>query len=272
MTLTTSPAATSSPAANDYDLLLELVKTRASIRALKPDPIPEDAIEKILEVGRFAMSGANAQPWEFIVVTDPQIKKDLFDAYNTINSEFIYWMEQQRVLELRHPSYQMTHDEVVQRQRRGIGWAEAPALIVLLGDGRRQWATVQGAHTFGRHQTHLWDGLSNASMLMHLAAASLGLGSQHVTIHVEDPFKRILGVPDLLTLVLIMPIGYPAVEPKTGVRRPLEDMVHYDRYDMSKYLTDEQSIEYLYQLRKKTIPQYRKSYVGEESAAPPSGA
>ncbi len=252
----------------DYDLLLELVKSRASIRALKSDPIPEDAIRKILEVGRFAMSGANAQPWEFVVVTDPQVKKDLFRAYVQINEDFIYWMEQQRVLELRHPSFQMTAEDAVQRQRRTTGWAEAPALIVVLGDGRRQWATVQGGHTFGRHQTHLWDGLANASMLMHLAAASLGLGSQHVTIHIEDPFKRILNVPDLLQLVLIMPIGYPAVEPKTGVRRPLEDMVHYDQYDMSKYMSNEQVIQYLYELRGKSIPQYRKSYVGNEDAAP----
>ena len=253
----------SSPATQDYDLLLDLVKTRASIRKLKPDPIPEDAIQKILEVGRFAMSGANGQPWEFIVVTDPQIKKQLFQAYTEINADFIYWMEQQRVFELRHPSYQMTADEIVQRQRQSAGWSEAPALIVVLGDGRRQWATVQGAHTFGRHQTHLWDGLANTSMLMHLAAAALGLDSQHVTIHIEDPFKRILGVPDLLTLVLIMPIGYPAVEPKTGVRRPLADMVHYDRYDMSKYMTNEQAVQYLYDLRRQTIPQYRTSYVGE---------
>jgi hypothetical protein len=140
-------------------------------------------------------------------------------------------------------------------------------LIVLLGDGRRQWATVQGAHTYGRNQTHLTDGLSNASMLMHLAAAALGLGSQHTTIHIEDPFKRILGVPDLLSLVLIMPIGYPAVPPKAGVRRPLEEMVHRDRYEMDKYMSNEQILTYLASLRDKTIPVYRNSYVGDEGVA-----
>jgi 5,6-dimethylbenzimidazole synthase len=265
MTLADSPV-TAPTERGEYDLLLDLVKTRASVRKLKSDPIPDEDIYKILEVGRWAMSGANSQPWEFVVVKDPQMKVALFNAYQEQNSDFIYWMEQQRVFELRHPSYQMTHDEAVQKQRRTVGWAEAPALIVLLGDGRRQWGTVQGAHTFARGQTHLTDGLSNASMLMHLAAASLGLGSQHVTIHIEDPFKRVLGVPDLLSLVLIMPIGYPAIEPMTGIRRPLDEMVHYDRYDMTKYMTNEQVIAYLYDLRGKTIPQYRKSYVGEATA------
>ncbi len=104
-------------------------------------------------------------------------------------------------------------------------------------------------------------------MMMHLAAASLGLGSQHTTIHIQEPFKRVLGVPDLLTFSLIMPIGYPAVPPKEGVRRPLEDMVHYDHYDMSKYMTNKQAIEYLYSLREKTVPVYRHSYVGQAEEA-----
>jgi nitroreductase len=252
---------------SEYELLLDLVKTRTSVRKLKPDPIPDEAVEKILEVGRWAMSGANAQPWEFVVVKDAETKKRLFRAYMDINNEFIYWMEQQRALKLRHPSFQMTKDESVTKSRSEVGWSEAPVLIVLLGDGRRQWATVQGAHTFGRGQTHLTDGLSNASMLMHLAAATLGLGSQHTTIHIEDPFKRILGVPDLLSLVLIMPIGYPAVPSKAGVRRPLADMVHHDTYDMDKYMSNEQILQYLATLRDKTIPVYRNSYVGDEGAA-----
>jgi len=56
-----------------------------------------------------------------------------------------------------------------------------------------------------------------------------------VTIHIQEPFIAYLGVPDLLTFSLIMPIGYPARwPPKEGVRRPLEDMVHAERFDLSK--------------------------------------
>ncbi len=258
----------------DYDLLLDLVKRRASIRKLRSDPIPDEYIQMILEAGHWAMSGANSQPWEYVVVKDPQVKKELFRAYTEQNADFIYWMEQQRVLELRHPSYQMMADEAVQRQRSAKGWSEAPALIVVLGDGRRQWGTVQGAHTFGRHQSHLTDGLANTCMLMHLAAASLGLGTQWVTIHLQEPFKRILGVPDLLMLYLIIPVGYPAVEPMVGVRRELDEMVHYDRYDMSKYMTNEEIIQYLHGLRRKTLGKYRQSYVGKTEGpeiSPPDG-
>lgn len=247
----------------DYDTLLELVRNRVSVRKLKPDPIPDAHVDRILEVGRWAMSGANGQPWEFIVVKDPAMKKELYRIYMEENSDFIYWMEQQRDFKLRHPSYQMEYEETLWKQRKSLGWSEAPVLIVLLGDGRRQWATVQGAHTFGRGQSHLTDGLANCSMMMHLAAAALGLGSQHTTIHLEDPFKRALGVPDLLTFNLIMPIGYPDVPSKEGVRRPLEDMVHHEKYDPSKYMTSEQVLKYLYALREKTVPVYRHSFIGQ---------
>jgi len=246
----------------DYDTLLELVRNRVSVRKLKPDPIPDEYVDKILEVGRWAMSGANGQPWEFVVVKDPKIKAELFRVYVEENADFIYWMEQQRDFKLRHPAYQMTHEAAVEKQRKGDGWSRAPVLIVILGDGRRQWATVQGAHTFGRGQSHLTDGLANTAMMMHLAAAALGLGSQHTTIHIEEPFKKVLGVPALITFNLIMPIGYPDVPARPGVRRPLADMVHRETYDVSKYMSNEEALRYLYSLRERTLPVYRNSYIG----------
>src|SRR5258706_6810178 len=199
--------------AGGSDVRFDLVEPRASVRKRKPDAIAEECVAQILEVGCWAMSGGNGQPWDFIVVRNTDTKKALFRAYIEENNDFIYWMEQQREFKLRHPSFQMTHDEALQKHRNEVGWSVAPALIVIVGDGRRQWATVQGAHTFGRDQSHLTDGLANTSMMMHLAAAALGLGSQHVTIHIQEPFKRIFGVLDLLTFSLIMPVGYPAVPP-----------------------------------------------------------
>ena len=170
----------------EYEQFRELFTRRMSMRDLRPDPVPDSYVDKILEAGRWAMSGANSQPWEFIVVRDPQVKQALVDAYVDVNNDFIFWMEQMRLADLRHPAFQVQGDPAEQWQRvrtRHAAWGKAPVLIVILGDGRRQWGTVLGAMTFGRHQSHLTDALSNAATLMHLAATSLGLGSQHVTIH-----------------------------------------------------------------------------------------
>src|SRR5258708_32308161 len=89
----------------DYEVLLDLVKSRASVRKLKPDAIPDEYVVQILEVGRWAMSGANGQPWDFIVVKNSETKKALFRAYIEENNDCIYSMEQSRDLKLPYPSF-----------------------------------------------------------------------------------------------------------------------------------------------------------------------
>src|SRR3954453_15151474 len=176
----------------------------------------------------------------------------------TENMDFIYWMEKQRRLDLRHPAFQVKdvsdpHKElsIIQNKQN---WWEAPVHIVVLGDGRRQWGTVQGAHTFGRGQTHLWDSLANCSQLIHLAAASLGLGAQWVTIHIPEAFTKVLDTPSLLTFYLIIPLGWPAVGRRPGWRREPNGMVHHGGYDRSLYMTDEDASNSLRQLRGAPLP------------------
>jgi nitroreductase len=58
----------------------QVIKKRRSVRKYKPDPIPDQILEKILEAGRIAPSAKNYQPWRFIVVKDPDLKKQLIKA------------------------------------------------------------------------------------------------------------------------------------------------------------------------------------------------
>ena len=60
--------------------VLDVIKARASIRSYKDKPIPKQALLDILEAARLAQSADNRQPWEFIVITDPVIKKKLIQA------------------------------------------------------------------------------------------------------------------------------------------------------------------------------------------------
>src|SRR2546430_414617 len=212
---------------SDYDVLYRIMTTRMSVRRIRPDPIPEEYVDKILEAGRWAMSGANGQPWEYLVIKDPKKKKDLYDAFQDTNQEFCFWMEQMRPFELRHPAFQVKGDDLKdewQKIRNSTGgqqrrpWHEAPVVIVVLGDGRRQWATVNAAFTFGRHASHFTDGLANTCTHMQLAIASLGLGSHWGTVHVQEPLKRVLGVPDLIDVYLIISVGFADIELKPAAR------------------------------------------------------
>jgi nitroreductase len=58
----------------------ETVQRRLSVRSYKPDPVPEDVLNRILEAGRLAPSAKNYQPWKFIVVKDPAIRQALVAA------------------------------------------------------------------------------------------------------------------------------------------------------------------------------------------------
>ena len=65
----------------------EVIKKRRSIRKYKPDPIPDTVLNKILDAGRIAPSAKNYQPWRFIVVKDPGIKKQI--AIASRNQHFV---------------------------------------------------------------------------------------------------------------------------------------------------------------------------------------
>jgi len=65
----------------------EVVRTRRSIRSFKPDPVPEEVLNRILEAVRIAPSGSNRQPWKFIIVKDKAMKKRLVPACG--NQKFI---------------------------------------------------------------------------------------------------------------------------------------------------------------------------------------
>lgn len=57
--------------------VLEAIKTRRSIRKYRKEKVPDDHVEKILEAGRWAPSASNTQPWNFIVLKDDKLKKDV---------------------------------------------------------------------------------------------------------------------------------------------------------------------------------------------------
>lgn len=91
------------PPSVDPAALLDLLRARRSVRRYKPDPVPEDLLQQVLEAGRWSASASNRQPWTFIVVRDPAIRAAL----------------------ARHAAFYF------------IRWAQvgdAPVLIILCGD------------------------------------------------------------------------------------------------------------------------------------------
>lgn len=235
------------------DEFLEFMRQRRSVRRFKPDLIPDEDVWKILEAGRWAMSGANGQPWEFIVVKDKETKKRMADAWFEVRQES-YAIEQTRIEALRQP--QLLHPPTADP-----AFKDAPVLIVVIGDRRTLQATVLSTHFIpgeGGPGALYFKNIANATQNLHLAAAALGLASQWLSVnhYWEQLLKDILEVPAVLDIHTIVPVGHPAYEPKPPYRRELSEIVHWGKYDKSKYRTGDDIIKYLYDLRSYTRPAY----------------
>jgi len=234
----------------NIDEFLELAHHRRSIRRFKPDPVPDEWVEKILEAARWAMSGANGQPWEFIVVKDAETKSKLFEA-GAEAEKVVIALETSRVPEMRQPWYRD-----LPRTPPRSRFSDAPVLIVVCADPRTAQASV-----LNRLCDRRWvvdENAANATHMINMAAAACGLGAQWVTVdrYYEELIKPILGVPPILRIYNIVPIGYPAYEPRVPYRRQLKEIVHYGKYDMSKYRSHEGVQEFIHRLRELSKPAY----------------
>jgi nitroreductase len=209
-----------------YNNLLELVKKRRSIRYYKPDPIPDEYIDKILEVARWAPSGFHTQPWEFLVVRKKAIKDKIIEAMK----------------KGRPPGPKNTKDTASIVAGRGE-YADAPVFIILLGDWRARVGLPEGAQKSDRTVDDLFcSSLASAFLYMHLAAASLGLASQWCTgvsmEKVSQEIKNIIGIPDSLRIYDMMVVGYESQPPISKELRDSQNMVHYDDCGIADFRTD----------------------------------
>lgn len=237
----------------DNEAFFDVVKARRNIRRYKPDPIPEGYIEKILDAARFAQSGANGQPWEFVVVQDAKLRGKLAQVLARDRAEYgDKEIEMSRVPEMRHLGST--------RQSFGghVGIKIAPATIVVLGDPRTFQATVLCANYLSGEWDHFHMNIGNTTQIITLAAAALGLQGQWVTTFrtCENQIKKLLGIPDIFRIYVIVPIGYPDYASPPPYRRELSEIVHYDGYDMSKYRDTKKLQKWIVELRKKTTPHY----------------
>jgi nitroreductase len=231
-------------AAMDIDRFINLLKSRRSIRAYKPDPIPDEYVQKIIEAAQWAPSGGDSQPWEFIVIKKKGTKDRIADLF-VESTKPIRQAELTREKELRVPALER---EVVEP-----GFKNAPVFILLSGDPRLNEAFPLLVYQQSGTEV-LISNLASAFLCMQLAAKSLGLGSQWVSAAggvMEASLKKLLDIPEEFKIYDMMAVGYPAYQLGPRSPRTIDEMTHYDRYDRSKLRTDQQIKDFIKNLRKR---------------------
>ena len=213
----------------DSQQLLTLLRERHTSRSgyLEDKPVSNEQIEMLLEAARAAPSAGNGQPWEFIVIRDRDTRHRIAELFKR---------QLQNKIELERTI--RGHAKV----GASIGFRFAPVLILCLGDPR-----VSAAYPLRtreeKAESHFYSSLANALLQMMLMAECLGLGTQYIS-DVSSPYfslmiKHLLDIPRELKVYHLVPVGHISAraQPRPRSRRPLETMVHYDRYDRSKERT-----------------------------------
>lgn len=171
--------------------VFQAIKQRRSIRAYTSENVSEEEVEKLIDAARWAPSAGDIQPWEFVIVRDAEIKRKLAAA--ALDQTFI---------------------------------EEAPVVIVVCAD------EAQSSQGYGYRGVTLYCIQDTAAAIQNilLAAHALGLGTCWIGAFREELVKRTLKTPLNVRPVAIIPVGHAAEKPRTPLRKPIREIVHYETF------------------------------------------
>ena len=196
--------------------LLEGIRTTRAMRRLRADPVPAALIRQVCEAGTFAPSGGNRQPWIFVAVTEPERRAFVAERYREAFHAYIA------------PALEAAKaPDFPEAKRRNVKAAlhladhlhEAPVLLFVAGWKRR--GAEQAQAIFPCVQNIL------------LACRAVGLGASLTTVHraYGEEIDGWLGLPEGCMSSALLPIGWPAGRFGQPPRRPVDECLHWERYD-----------------------------------------
>lgn len=218
--------------------LFEAIHTARAMRRLKPDPVPEELITRILDAAIRAPSGGNAQNWAFVVVRDTELRGKLGAIYRRASdiANAVY-AARGRPPHLTEAQYR--------RMMRGGAYlwehlAEAPVILIPCLRPRSMpsreslppWVQARYDDELDYMRRIRGASIYPAVQNVILACRALGLGTVITTNHIrcESEVKAVLGLPDELDTFAMMPIGYPLGRFGPVIRRPLGEVVCADHW------------------------------------------
>ena len=226
---------------SEYEIFIDIIRKRRSVRRFeKGRSISREVLERIAEAGRWAPSGANVQPWDFIVVEDPDMRDRVVEV-------FLRQADRLKKYAKGFPSvYKSYLNNTV-------------AIFIVLGD--RRWninfphgVTPETEADYQQNNENIfYCSIGAAIQNIQLAVTANGLTSAWLSgggeQQTNDELSELLGYPPFLRAYGTIPIGFPAKDVSSRYRRPLQQVVHWNRYEAEKFRKDEQVQFYLDSLR-----------------------
>lgn len=232
----------------DLKSFLALVRSRRATRHFRPDPVPPDLLDELLEAARWAPSGFNLQPTHFVVVTDPAAKAKLYPACmkqrqvleagatvvftgdrRVVENHFERVLHQDREAGAINDAYEQILRRVVPLSFNhgplGVGWLWK-AVAGAVAERFVPIPSIQAVHKV----YWLAKQVSLSAMVFMLAAEAAGLATCPMEGFGESAVRRALGIPASQAVVLVVPVGYADNAALTKTRLPPDAVVHRDRW------------------------------------------
>jgi nitroreductase len=210
----------------------DVIRRRRSVRKFEPGKIVgRDVLERIVDCGRWAPSGANVQCWDFIVIDEPKMRDEV---------SAVFQRQAQRLVDhaIGFPAVKKTY------------LANTVAIILVIGDPR--WKVCFPQPTSQQYEREYLDN-NEAIFLCSLGAAiqniQLGVTAEGLTSAwlsgggedlTNDELSKLLGYPQWMRAYGTIPIGYPSVEQNRRYRRPLPQTLHWNKYHPEQYRRHDQ--------------------------------
>jgi len=199
--------------------LLDVLGERRSIRKYQARPVPQELIREVLKAGGWAPSAHNAQPWRFIVLADPSVKRLLAEA-----------MAKSWAADMAKDGLQVETEKFRFRVER---FATAPVLILAC-------LTTEGMDNFSDEKRQKLErdlamqSLASALENMLLAAHAKGLGTCWFCApsFCKEKVRKTLKIPDEVEPEALITMGYPAEDPSAPPRRQLGDYCFRNIWDV----------------------------------------
>jgi nitroreductase len=242
----------------EYEELLQLAKSRRTIRKMKPDRVLDEDLQKALEVARWAPTGFNMQPTEFLLLKDDQSRQRIKQIVDDWIEDDFYVFETTRET-WQGPAWTLEN-------RGRVGCPTAPVYILVLGDTRRRAGLPMNARYCKQKGDSIFESsLANSLMFLWLALHTLGLGAQLVSAvkngRVQALVKQYLNLPEFIYVYEMVAVGYSGLggSPPAKLMRHLDEIVHEGRAKDGEFLSDEEIRKQIRKLRMGNVARHERA-------------
>lgn len=205
------------------------MSTLRAVRRLRPDPIPAEVLERVLQAACWSPTGGNQQPWRIVVVQDDAGKQGLQDIYLPLWQDYVVGFLD-RIKDTPPDEKAQWHKVADSGNYLADNLHQAPAILVFCANPAFMAITDAGLDRPSMvGGGSVYPAVQNAM----LACVAEGLGCTLTTLHCrnESAVQELLDIPTEWATVAMVPIGYPVLGGHGPIsRKPPADMAFADRF------------------------------------------